>query len=138
MTQALMEFSDTLTITSCWCGIRLAVPTNLYRYARNHEGKSIYCPLGHTFVFNHTTEQENRELKDRLERARDLAQDLREQRDRERFRVRALKGVVTRTKHRAANGVCPFCTRTFSNVQRHVEHKHALMLQSTALALVES
>lgn len=34
------------------------------------------------------------------------------------------KGVVTRTRNRIANGVCPCCDRSFTNLQRHMASKH--------------
>ena len=39
-------------------------------------------------------------------------------------RVRAEKGAKTKLKNRIANGVCPCCTRSFQNLQRHIETKH--------------
>ncbi len=42
----------------------------------------------------------------------------------QRKRVNALRGVVTRTKKRIANGTCPCCTRTFTNLARHIAAKH--------------
>jgi DNA repair exonuclease SbcCD ATPase subunit len=36
----------------------------------------------------------------------------------------AQKGVTTRIKNRASNGVCPCCNRTFQNLARHMHTKH--------------
>lgn len=36
----------------------------------------------------------------------------------------AARGQVTRLKRRAANGVCPCCTRTFADLKRHMANQH--------------
>lgn len=42
----------------------------------------------------------------------------------ERRRLIAMKGLVTKTKNRIGNGVCPCCNRTFQNLARHINSKH--------------
>jgi hypothetical protein len=116
-----------LTLTSCWCGINVGVPSNLYRQA-HEKGAELHCPLGHVFVFKET---ENDRLKQQLEeeeRRRRMAQ---ERADRERARADheeqrriAQKAATTRAKKRHASGVCPACKRTFQNVQRHMASQH--------------
>ena len=41
-----------------------------------------------------------------------------------RRKAAALRGVVTRTKNRVGNGVCPCCNRTFANLMRHMHDQH--------------
>lgn len=41
----------------------------------------------------------------------------------ERFEA-TQKGQLTKLRNRIANGVCPWCQRSFANVARHVEHQH--------------
>jgi uncharacterized Zn finger protein (UPF0148 family) len=36
----------------------------------------------------------------------------------------ALKGVLAKERKRVANGVCPRCNRSFTNLQRHMATKH--------------
>ena len=63
-----IDYTETLTVTSCWCGIRLAIPDNLHRWLADAPGRQCYCPLGHTFVFreNYQTklERERRQHRD--------------------------------------------------------------------------
>lgn len=46
---------------------------------------------------------------------------------------RAFKGVVTKLKKRAANGVCPCCNRTFVDLARHMAGKHPTFLAEEIL-----
>ena len=117
---ATMEYTETLTVTSCWCGIRLAIPDNLYGYATRHKGKAVFCPLGHEFVFGDTTEE-------RLRRERDRNAALRARLDQAQASLTAQKAATTRVKNklkRVEAGVCPHCNRTFQNLARHMESKH--------------
>ena len=57
----------------------------------------------------------------RLEQERNNARDRAATIDRSRS---AYMGQVTRLKNRAANGVCPCCTRHFQNLQAHMAKKH--------------
>ena len=36
----------------------------------------------------------------------------------------AAKGQLTKVKKRVGNGVCPCCTRSFTDLARHMESKH--------------
>jgi hypothetical protein len=94
---------------------------------------SFYCPTGHGQHFTGKSEAE--ELRERLaakERALEWETGQRRVAQREsvsRFhKITALKGVVTKAKKKLArvdNGVCPECNRTFTNVSRHMQTKHA-------------
>jgi hypothetical protein len=114
MTQ--MTYSETLTVTHCWCGIALAIPDNLYRVA-NDEGKGVYCPLGHSFVYGNSNAEQLAKERQRHQATRDLL------RAEERSHA-ATRGALTKTKKRAAAGVCPCCQRSFQNVARHMKSKH--------------
>jgi hypothetical protein len=123
----IMTYTGTLVITSCWCGIQLAIPNDLHDFANRH-GSEVYCPLGHKFVYG---DGENKRLKQELEskeRAlkweREYAESVRQERDRTERKLRATKGVLTKTRKRIANGVCPCCQRHFANVERHIKNQH--------------
>jgi len=111
-----------------------AVPKALYDYQRGrfHDGKlvdPIYCPVGHRWYPKGTPEVEK--LKERL-----LAQEgqtLREQQRHDQTKAelreteqrrRAEKAAKTRIKNRVANGVCPCCRRSFSNLANHMKNQH--------------
>lgn len=131
-----MSYTGTLVITSCWCGIRLAIPEDLHAMARR-KGTAVFCPLGHEFVYGDTEiDRLKREAKEAKERAalharqavfartsRDAAWD--QARAAERSAA-AYKGHATRLRNRIANGVCPVagCRRHFDNVQAHIEGQH--------------
>jgi len=112
-----MDYTETLTVTHCWCGIAVGVPENLYRYANRHKGKEIYCPLGHTFVFTDTFEEKF----EREQRAHRATRDLLAAEERSHV---ATRGHLTRARKRAKAGLCPCCKRHFENVERHVKTKH--------------
>jgi hypothetical protein len=118
-----MTYSETLTVTHCWCGIALAIPENLYRVA-NDEGRDVYCPLGHTFVYGDSYKERlaKAEKKIAAEQQRVRAtRDLLEQEERSHS---ATKGHLTRVRKRVHRGVCPHCHRHFENVERHMASKH--------------
>lgn len=125
-----LNYTGTLVITSCWCGIALAIPNDLYRKMQNDSRANAYCPLGHSFVYAKNEADRERERADRAERdarlaraARDAARDQAAAAHRSAI---AYKGHATRLRNKIANGVCPVagCRRHFDNVQAHIEGQH--------------
>lgn len=57
------------------------------------------------------------EKDDEISRQRQLREGVEHQ-------LRATKGVVTKFRRRVGNGVCPCCTRTFTNLSRHMTTNH--------------
>jgi len=112
-----IEYTETLTVTTCWCGIKLAVPDNLLRNAKDKSSQAIYCPLGHEFYFSESFEK-------KLQREREQHQATRDLLSAEERSHSATKGQLTKTKKRVAKGVCPCCKRHFTNVERHMASKH--------------
>lgn len=125
-----MEYTGTLVVTSCWCGINLAIPSSLHRKAQSDDEAVIFCPLGHQFVYGKNEADRQRERADRAERDARLARASRDAaRDQAAAAHRsaiAYKGHATRLRNKIANGVCPVagCRRHFDNVQAHIEGKH--------------
>lgn len=121
-----MTYTGRLTVTSCWCGIHLAIPEDLYDYAHRHK-TTVWCPLGHMFVWNDTTEKELEETRARLAqvRRREIAtRDLLRHEERSHA---ATRGHLTRKRKqlvRVKAGVCPCCNRTFQQLARHMKAKH--------------
>lgn len=116
------------------CGISFGMPTEFHQRRRG-DGGDFFCPAGHCNVYRETAQM-------RLEKAAKRAQELLEQERRlkeiavanatyqsnradiaDRRRA-ATSGVVTRMKKRASAGACPCCTRTFSNMARHMKDMH--------------
>jgi len=125
-----MTFTGELVITSCWCGIALAVPKSMYRWAQNDSGNHIFCPLGHTFIFGKNATDRAKERADQLaaqlRAARASNTATRDQLIAERRSNAAYRGWITRLRNRISNGVCPVkgCQRHFDNVQAHIERMH--------------
>lgn len=114
-----MHYTETLLVVHCWCGVALAIPSNLHR-AMHDEGRTCYCPLGHKFVFGDS----NKEL---LARERERSARLAAQRDQLDASLSAQKAATTRVRNklkRVEAGVCPHCQRSFVNLARHVASRH--------------
>lgn len=114
-------------IACCNCLTHFAMDSELNR--RAHEtGRTFYCPNGHPQVY---TTSEVDKLKKQLDNATkrlgwaeaSATRATQRATDAERSRA-AIKGQLTKTRRRIANGVCPCCNRTFSNVARHMQSKH--------------
>lgn len=127
-TTETMRDTSTLVVKTCGkCGIRFAIPQ--YFDQENFENKrGWHCPNGHSRVYRET--EAGRLRKELANSKRDTSYWLERSREEERTvrnvrrSNRALKGVVTRTKNRISNGVCPCCNRTFKALARHMTTKH--------------
>jgi hypothetical protein len=122
-----IEFTDTLEVTTCWCGINHAVPADLRHHQQrcHDEGRTvprIYCPLGHTHV--PAGEPKYKRIERERDAARNEAARQRAARDQAEASLRAQKAAATRAKKRHAAGTCPVCKRTFKQVQRHMASQH--------------
>lgn len=134
MSGLTMEFTDTLVVITCWCGMNHAVPEELRNYQlRCHKNgrdvPSIYCPLGHSHApaGKPAVERERERAaaaESRAEEARRRAQAERELREDTERRLSAQKGATTRARKRAAAAVCPCCNRSFVQLRRHMAAKH--------------
>jgi hypothetical protein len=119
-----------LVTTTCWCGIHLAIPENLWTYAQDSEpgSVSIHCPLGHSFVYNNNRLSKEREARENAERrlgwAREDAAHERQRHETTRRQLAAQKGATTKARKRHAAGLCPCCNRTFQQLARHMATKH--------------
>lgn len=118
---------DLVTDVCADCGITFGMPDH-YMKKRREDGATFYCPNGHALHYKATKVDE---LKKQLEQANRTAEQYRnwckaEQNDHQhtRNRLSATKGVLTKTKKRVANGVCPCCSRHFVNLERHMSTKH--------------
>jgi uncharacterized Zn finger protein (UPF0148 family) len=125
-----LPYSAVLEVLECGhCGIPFAVPKDFHAKVKR-TGEVFWCPNGGKISY-HETEADR--LKARLadeqrwrENAETRERAAGDQLRASELRVRAYKGVVTRTKRRAAAGVCqvPGCRRHFADLQRHMESKH--------------
>lgn len=109
------------------CSILFWVPKG-FTDNRRKDKRDFYCPNGHAMAFTENEADRLRRERDRLKQNEAYLQDRlkREQTSREAAErsASAMRGQVTKLKNRAANGVCPCCNRTFSDLQRHMASKH--------------
>lgn len=123
-----IEFTDTLVVVTCWCGINHAVPSNLrsLQQRQHDDGERqvmvIYCPLGHKHL--PAGKGAAVKLREQLDRERARATRITAEKDQVEASLRATRGANTKLKKRIANGVCPYCHRTFKNVARHMAGQH--------------
>lgn len=109
------------------CSVGFAVGASI-RKRWLDSGDSFYCPAGHS---QHYTESEVQKLKKQLEAEqrsvqfhKNNAAAEREAREATERRLIARKGANTRLRNRIKNGVCPCCTRSFSNLAKHMKSEH--------------
>lgn len=119
-----------LYISDCpACGIVFGIPSAMEE-RRRRDGKSFYCPNGHTMSWSETEADRERKAREEAEaRATALRSRLdqaRAEADHQHRRAVAYKGVATKAKRRAVKGMCPVpgCRRNFANVARHVANQH--------------
>jgi len=105
------------------CGVLFAVTEELDDRWRSN-GKSFYCPNGHSMSYTDNTEKRLREAKDALARERARNDQLRAEREAAERKASAAKGQVTKIRNRVARGVCPCCNRTFADLAAHMATKH--------------
>lgn len=120
-----------VTEDCCQCGVLFAIPEDL-RNRRLEDHKSFYCPNGHCMSFTgETNEQKAKKARAELEQVRkqlELARQgqrwTQDQLDAAVKERSALKGQLTKTRKRIANGVCPCCNRSFADLHRHMSSQH--------------
>jgi hypothetical protein len=116
-----------MEVTVCTCGVLFAMPERMLRQ-RREDGKSFFCPHGHSLSF-HETELDR--LRNQARWARDAEARAKAARDQAQADARAQKAAKTRFKNerdriarRSAAGVCPCCNRTFKQLRRHMASQH--------------
>lgn len=139
MSALTQYWSTTINYLTCGvCGVPHGISQTIYDGAMN-SGKSWHCPNGHALRF---TDSEKTKLERELayqkanyerklageiklkEWAREDAKQAAAARDRYSRKASAYKGILTKTKKRIGNGVCPCCNRTFQNLMNHMKTKH--------------
>lgn len=118
------------------CGVIFAINTEM-KDRRYKDGKTFYCPSGHGQSWHETAEmRERKRRREEEQRVEQLSQELawantralreKEAKEAAQRSNAALKGVVTRTKRKAAHALCPVdgCGRQLVQMKRHLEAKH--------------
>lgn len=128
---AVYGTQTTIEVQACVsCSILWGAPEAFFDNRRK-DGKSFYCPNGHSLSYHETETDRQRNRADALDRrlrsAQDTADRWRDNAERERRSAIAYKGHLTRVRKRIANGVCPVpgCKRSgFTKVMAHIETCH--------------
>jgi hypothetical protein len=124
------QAADNFVAKKCLvCGVQYCLDAEFDRYrergAKDDDGSPLgwYCPNGHSLVYR---ESEADRL--RLRRERDRLRQRLAQRDDEIKSLEAQRGAalgqVTKLRNRVGNGVCPCCSRSFTNLRRHMDTQH--------------
>ncbi len=122
---AALNHAESLSVENCCtCGVAFAMPSS-FQSQRRSDKQLFYCPNGHGQSYTGETdaakakrlEQEKSNLQKRLEWAEQAVTV-------ERERVAAERKKSRNLRVRVKNGVCPCCSRTFQNLQRHIATKH--------------
>lgn len=115
-----LNYTETLTVVHCVCGMPFGIPESLHAQM-NDKGKSVYCPLGHSWHYTENTEEKLRKERQRHQATRDLLAA----EERSNIAQRAATKRFQNKVKRVENGVCPHCNRSFQNLRRHMESKHS-------------
>lgn len=123
-----MTYTGSLTTVTCWCGIRSAIPSELYLAAQGPNHTTTYCPLGHAGVYSDNdfdrAKKALAQTKENLAWYESALETTQRELGATERSLSAQKGVTTRLKNRIAAGACPCCHRTFQNVARHMAGQH--------------
>jgi len=123
MSARLLEISTTVKLVTeecCACGIVFAIPQQVNERLRT-KGGTFYCPNGHSQVY---TEPDIEVLRKKLLAEQQHSQHLETQLNGALDNLNTTKKELRRTKRRVNAGVCPYCRRHFTNVERHIHCKH--------------
>jgi hypothetical protein len=105
------------------CGVPFAV-TDGYDDRRREDGRTFYCPNGHSLTYRDTLHKQLTAAQEQLARERARHDQTRAERDAIERQRRATKGQLTKVRKRVANGVCPCCNRSFADLAAHMATKH--------------
>lgn len=143
-----IHFVENLTMVTevcCKCRVTFAMPESWRdHYRKTHE--DFYCPAGHGQ--HYLAESVEETLRKRLAQAQTSIEHkdaaLRDSHKRVDAKIEQIrhveaqrngyKGALKCAKVRARAGVCPCCTRTFSNIVRHMATKHPDQIPSHSIA----
>jgi hypothetical protein len=115
--------------TCCGCLVTFGLNVDHYNLRRS-DHQPFWCPnCGKQQYYSGPTEaQKERDrrlvVENQLAAERARHDQTRAEKQAVKNQLRSTKGVVTRTKRRVSNGVCPCCNRHFTALQRHMASQH--------------
>ena len=132
----ILQFSDTVTLELLRCpvcGTSYGIEKRMFEL-KCESGGNWYCPNGHSLI---TAKETTNAKVDRLERQLKTEQEnsawWRKEAESTARSLSVTRGVLTRTKNRIANGICPCCHRQFVNLARHMENQHPGYINETEI-----
>lgn len=112
----------TLNLQECPnCGVVYGLSED-YENQRRQDHKRFFCPNGHSLSYKQESREER--LKRQLEATTRQLSRTQSRLGVTKRQKAAAKGQLTKAKRRIANGVCPCCNRTFSDLAAHMHCKH--------------
>lgn len=120
--ELVLDVSECIT-----CGVVYGVSLE-FEKARRGDGKTFYCPNGHSMTYGETDLTRAQKKAARLERDLASAQDSiaswRTRLAREEASKAAIKGHLTRARKRIQAGLCPECNVQFPDLEIHMQSAH--------------
>jgi len=123
MSARLLEISTSVKLVTeecCTCGILFAMPQEVNERLRT-KGGTFYCPNGHPQAY---TEPDIEVLRKKLLVEQRRSQHFETQLNGALDNLNTTKKELRRTKRRVNAGICPYCRRHFTNLERHIHGKH--------------
>jgi hypothetical protein len=125
-----LSVQETLTTMQCGsCGVWFAIPETM-RLEKQRDGGHWYCPNGHQRVYSESDSVKFKRLYEQEQRVRASYNE------RMVAAQRALEkseSNLKKLKKRTAAGVCPCCSRTVSQLAKHMQSKHKEFLALNGL-----
>ncbi len=104
------------------CGVPYTVPEAVIAEQRKNGGYHS-CPNGHSQGWGKGNTEFDRVSRER-DRLKQREAQLRDELAEQMAKVEEARKEAARLAKRASVGVCPCCTRTFTNMARHMKTKH--------------
>lgn len=113
------------------CGVVFAISAEL-DHRRRSDGQRFYCPNGHGMSYGEGEAEKARKaataeaarLRKSLEANEQWLKEESERRQAAERSLAATRGQVTKLRKRLGNGICPYCVRHFTALERHIRTKH--------------
>lgn len=112
-----------VTETCCNCGITFGI-TKGFKDKRLSDGKSFYCPNGHSQYYTKSDAQRIKDLQKQIAAERENATWWANQAKSKARSLSATRGQVTKIKNRIADGYCPCCNHRFDDLKDHMDQVH--------------
>ena len=121
------------TLQCAHCNVSFAITAD-FMQRRRDDGKTFYCPSGHSNVYNGKTEAQK--LKDELAREKEIREAAEARAQKAKSDLDVVSRAHGRMRQRIVNGTCPCCNRSFSNLRDHMKTQHPEFTAQTTFAAI--